>query len=368
MNNKYNHLIFKIALPGLALASGAILPAGSSQAEPAATAISRPALTVRTTTLREDKWARTLSANGSVIPWQEATVGAEISGLRIAEVNVSVGDHVERGDVLATLAAETIQAGEAEALASLKESEAVQIDAKANAERARKLSASGFVSDQQATQSATSELTAQAKVEVQRARHQSALLRLSQTRIVAPDSGVISAANANVGSLSQPGVELFRLIRKGRLEWRADLTAEELMLIRKGMAAEVAVGEGNIFKGTVRAISPSVNPQTRYGYALVMLPESTGIVAGAYARGTFDVSGRKKTLLSLPQSAVMQRGSKTYVLIVGPDNRIHEREVTIGQRNGDRIEIRQGLKENEQAVESGGPFLTEGDVVMVVKG
>jgi RND family efflux transporter MFP subunit len=358
----------KRAFAALALAAGALWFAGNSLAEQAAPAVSRPALTVRTTTLREDKWARTLSANGSIIPWQEAIMGAEISGLRIAEVKVSVGDRVERGDVLATLAAETIEASEAEALASLKESEAVQIDARANAERTRKLSASGFVSDQQATQFATGELTAQAKVEVQRARHQSALLRLSQTRIVAPDSGIISAANANVGSLSQPGVELFRLIRKGRLEWRADLTAEELMLMRKGMTAEIAVGEGRITRGTVRAISPSVNPQTRYGYVLVTLPDNSGIVAGAFARGTFDVNDGKRTLLSLPQSAVMQRGSKTYVLAVGPDNRVHERAVTIGQRHADRIEIKQGLRADEPVVESGGAFLTEGDVVQVVKG
>jgi RND family efflux transporter MFP subunit len=185
---------------------------------------------------------------------------------------------------------------------------------------------------------------------------------------VAPDSGVISAANANVGSIPKSGDELFRLIRKGRLEWRPELTAEELMLIRKGMSAEIELGEGRFIKGTVRAISPSVNMQTRYGYALVTLPDSTGIVAGAFARGTFDVSGGKKTMFTLPQSAVMQRGSMTYVLVVAPDNHVHERAVTIGQRNGDRVQIRQGLNANEPVVESGGPFLTEGDVVMVVKG
>jgi multidrug resistance efflux pump len=109
--------------------------------------------------------------------------------------------------------------------------------------------------------------------------------RSAQARVVAPDSGIISAANANVGSISQLGVELFRLIRKGHLEWHADLTAEELMLIHKGMSAEVTVGERRVIKGTVRAISPSVNPQTRYGYALVSLPDSAGIIAGAFARG-----------------------------------------------------------------------------------
>lgn len=298
-----NHLFHKIALSGLVLAGAVfwLMPHGA--AEQQAPSTSRPALTVRTTALQTDKWARTLSANGSILPWQEAIISAQVQGLRISEVKVSIGDHVRQGDVLVTL--------------------------------------DNFARGSESA---------------------------PQGRIVAPDSGIISYANANVGSMAQPGVELFRLIRKGRLEWRADLTAEELMLIRKGMSTEVTVGEGRVITGTVRAISPSVNAQTRYGYALVTLPDSSGIIAGAFARGTFDISGGKKGLRTLPQSAVMQRGSKTFVMVVGADNRVHEQVVTVGQRNGDRIEIKQGLKENEAVVESGGPFLTEGDLVQVVKG
>ncbi len=307
MNIKHN-LILAILLSGSMLSGATVLLIGRSQAEQTAPAEGRPALTVRTTVLREERWARTLAANGSIIPWQEAIISAQIQGLRISEVKVGIGDKVEQGDVLVTL--------------------------------------DNFA----------------------RNVEQSGASHLAQGRIVAPDSGIISAANASVGSMSQPGVELFRLIRKGRLEWHADLTAEELMLIRKGMRVEVTVGEKRAIEGTVRAISPAVNPETRYGYALVTLPDSAGIIAGAFAHGTFDVSGGKRKLLSLPQSAVMQRGSRTYVLIVGPDNRVHERDVAVGQRNGDRIQIKQGLQINEPVVESGGPFLTEGDVVQVVKG
>lgn len=307
---KHNPLFFKIVLSGLLVAGGAVWFIGGSKTVQAAAApgvaVSRPALTVRTTMLREDKWARTLQANGSILPWQEAIISAQIQGLRIAEVKVSIGDHVQRGDVLVTL--------------------------------------DNFLrpSDE-------------------------ASERTAQGRIVAPDDGVISAANANVGSMLQPGAELFRLIRKGRLEWRAELTADELMLIRKGMPVEVNVGEGRVIKGSVRAISPAVNAQTRYGYALVNLPGSSGIIAGAYARGTFDISGGKKSLQTLPQSAVLQRGSTTYVLVVGADNQVHERSVTVGQRVSDHVQIRQGLKANEPVVESGGAFLTEGDIVRVVK-
>jgi len=313
INIKHNHLFLKIALSGLVLAGGTVGLVDTSQAELAAPSASRPALTVRTTTLREDKWARTLAANGSIMPWQEAIISAQVQGLRIAEVKVSIGDHVQQGEVLVTF--------------------------------------DNFARDN-----------------LTRSGNESGSSLPTQGRIVSPDSGVISAVNANVGSMLQPGAELFRLIRKGRLEWRAELTAEELMLLRKGMGVEVTMSEGRVISGTVRAISPSVNPQTRFGYALVTLPDSAGIIAGAFASGTFDVSGGKKNLLSLPQSAVMQRGSMTYVLIVGRDKHVHERAVTVGQRNGDRVQIKQGLKADEPVVESGGAFLTEGDVVQVVKG
>lgn len=296
-----------LALVFLALAGGMLAAAkGAKPEQKAVPGAARPALTVRTTSLQPEKWARTLLATGSILPWQEAIISSQVQGLRIADVRVSIGEHVEQGDVLVTL----------DNLARPAEGDTHSV----------------------------------------------------QGRIVAPDSGIISAASATVGSMSQPGMELFRLIRKGRLEWRADLTAEELMLLRKGMAAEVAVGEGRIIKGVVRAISPSVNPQTRYGYALVTLADSAGIVAGAFARGNFDLSGGKRMLMSLPQASVMQRDGKNFVLVVDADNRVHERTVAVGQRSGDRVEIKSGLKADEAVVERGAAFLTEGDIVQVVKG
>lgn len=290
------------------LVLGALFGRGKHEAQPeASAAASRPALTVRTTGLQNTQWSRTLSANGSIIPWQEAVISAQLQGVRIAEVKVSIGDVVKQGDVLVTL--------------------------------------DNFA----------------------RTLDEAAASRTAQGRIVAPDDGVISAANANAGSMVQPGAELFRLIRKGRLEWRAELTAEELMLLRRGMPVEIRVGEERMLKGTVRAISPAVDPKTRYGYALVSLADSSGIIAGVYANGTFDISGGRRALQSLPQSAVMRRGSNAYVLVVGDDGHVHERPVKLGQRSGDRIEIRQGLKPEESVVESGGAFLTEGDVVQVIK-
>lgn len=306
MNIINNRLAMKIALSGLIMVGAVVWITGNSRAEPTAASVSRPALTVRTTVLKDEKWSRSLAANGSIVPWQESVISAQVQGLRIAEVKVSIGDRVKRGDVLVTL---DNFAGQ----------------------------------DEQRTQG-------------------------NQGHILAPDDGIISAASANAGSMIQPGAELFRLIRKGRLEWQAELTAEELMQLRNGMPVEVALGEDRVIKGVVRAISPSVNIKTRFGVALVSLSDSSGIIAGVYARGVFDISGGRRTLQSLPQTAVMRRGSIAYVLTVDANHHVHERQVKIGQRNNDRVEIKQGLKANEAVVESGGSFLTEGDVVQIVKG
>ncbi len=303
LDNKTLHI--KLAAATLLLGGGMLWFGSHGAAEEGATvpaAGGRPALTVRTAVLREDIWSETLAANGSILPWQEAIIGSQLQGVRIAEVKVSIGDHVKRGDVLATLDNAIRREGE----------------------------------------------------------------EMPQGKILAPDDGVISSASANVGSMPQAGVELFRLIRKGRLEWRAELTADELMRLRRGMKARVTLSGGRTLRGTVRAISPAVDPRTRYGYALVALEESSGIIAGAFARGTFDVSGARKVRW-LPPSAVMQRGDLTYVLVVDAQGRVHEREVRTGQRNGAKVEILQGLQSGEAVVESGGPFLTEGDLVQVIK-
>lgn len=351
------------------LAAGVIgwkLSAAGKDAPAAAPKVAaKPALTVVAVRLQAAQWTRTLEANGSVLAWQEAVIGAEVSGVRIAEVRVNVGDTVSRGQVLAQLATDTLHAADAETAAAVKESEALAAEASANAARSRKLAEAGFISAQQLQQAQTQEQTARARLEVQRAKHQSSALRLSQGSITAPDSGVISARSATVGTLTQPGAELFRLIRQGRLEWHAELTADELLLIRPGMQVELLTAQGKPVQGVVRAVAPSVNSQTRYGQVLVELPRDCGLLAGMFVRGAFQLGRQEQPLWTLPQSALVMRGAAAYVFAVDGASRVRERKVEVGQRHGDRVEIKSGLERDTPVVESGSAFLVDGDAVSV---
>ena len=325
----------------------------------------KPALTVNLTPPQTLDWPQTVAANGSIAPWQEAIIGAEVGGLRLTEVRVNVGDKVVKGQVLAQMASDTVAAERPEARAAAAEAEAMRAEAHANAERARQVQAINALSAQQITQLLTAEQAAQARFDAARARVASTELRLSKTRVLAPDSGVISARLATVGSLAQPGVELFRLIRGHRLEWRAELIANELGGIKSGMKAFVLTADGGRIPCTVRMVAPTVDPQTRIGLVYVDLPTgNTALRAGMYARGEFELG--RKSALTVPQTAVLTRDGFSYVFRLDANNKVVQTKVSTARRRGDRIEIAQGLTPDQPVVGSGVGFLSDGDSVRVV--
>jgi RND family efflux transporter MFP subunit len=366
MSRRLNAPSIAVAATGLALALAGCGNGGdaSKAGADAKAAAARPALTVVLTTPQQASWPKMIQANGNVTAWQEAVIGAELSGLRVTDVLVNVGDTVRRGQPLARIAADSVLADLAQAKASVAEAEAALAEARANAERSKQLQAQGFISPQATVQVVTAEQTAAARLAAARARVQAEDVRLAQARIVAPDDGVISARTATVGSLTTPNQEMFRLIRGGRLEWRAEVTGAELQRISPGMRASLTTASGARIEGKVRAVAPAVDPATRNGIVYVDLPPGSPAPAGTFARGEFEIGSG--TALTVPQSAVVMRDGFSYVFVAGPDNKVAQIKVDVGRRVGDRIEIAAGLPAAARVVETGAGFLADGDTVRVV--
>lgn len=318
-----------------------------------------------------------LAANGGVAAWQEASVGSEVAGLRVLELKAQIGDVVRRGQVLATFAAESVQADVALARASFAEAQANAAEATANADRARAVQGSGAISAQQVTQYLTQEQTARARVESAKAQLDSQLLRLKHTQLLAPDSGIISARNATVGSVVGAGTEMFKLIRQGRLEWRGEVTSSELARVTPGTVVTVTAPGGAQAKGRVRLVSPTVDVATRNGLVYVDLDtrqvsagslqgKSVGasFKPGMFARGEFELGSSQA--LTVPQTAVVVRDGFSYVYRIGTDNRVNQLKVQTGRVVGDQVEVLSGVKPEDTLVTSGGSFLSDGDLVRVV--
>ena len=177
---------------------------------------------------------------------------------------------------------------------------------------------------------------------------------------------MISARSATVGSLTQPGQELFRLIRGGRLEWRAEVPSADLAKVSAGAVAILTAPGGETVRGKVRTVSPSVDPQTRNGLVYVDLPASKGIRAGMFARGEFELA--RSSALTLPQTAVVQREGFAYVFRMEGEDRVAQTKVNLGRRVGEQVEIVSGLAPAARVVAAGAGFLADGDVVKVVDG
>lgn len=353
-----------IALIGALVLTLQAEAADDSKAPSAAAA--KPALTVNVTQAQSGSFPVRISGSGSIAAWQEASVGTEANGLRLNDVKVNVGDVVKRGQVLATFAPDTVQADLAQIRASVAEAEATLAEAAGNAQRARELDASGALSAQQINQYLTSERTAQARLNAQKALLQTQQLRLRQTQVVAPDAGVISARSATVGAVLPAGQELFRLIRQGRLEWRGEVASSDMARINPGMAVNLVVPSGQIVVGKVRMVAPTVDATTRNGLVYVDLPAGTTVRAGMFARGDFELGS--SPALTLPQSAVVLRDGFSYVYTVAENNKVSQVKVQAGRRVGDRVEITGGLNAKDRVVAAGAGFLGDGDTVKVVDG
>lgn len=329
----------------------------------APTSAPRPALTVTVERPRSVALAEQLAANGDIAPWQEASIGADVNGLRLAEVRVNVGETVRKGQVLAVFDADLVEADRAQARATLAEAEAALIDASGNADRARAIAPSGAMSKQQVNQYLTAEKTAQARVKAARALVESQDLRLKHTQVLAPEAGVISARNATVGAVAAPGMELFRLISRGRLEWRAEVTAADLTRLKPDLRARVTLPDGGEVQGTLRQLAPTVDPKTRYALVYVDLPAGSAARAGMFAQGVFELG--ETEALTVPQETVVMRDGFAHVLVVGADRRLSLKRVQTGRMVDNRIEIKAGLLPDQTVAVRGAAFLNDGDLVQV---
>lgn len=365
--------IIFIACCALILAVLAMIYLNPKPEKTAVPAASKPALTVSTAMPTQQNWPLKLSANGSIAPWQEAIIGSESNGLRLLQVLVNVGDRVQAGQLLAVFATESTQADTAQARASLLEAQATAMEAADTAARARTLDQSGALSAQQIRQYNTAEQTAKARVEAAQAMLDAQQLRGRQTRVIAPDDGIISARSATVGAVVGAGTELFRLIRGGRLEWRAEVTSAELGRVKIGTPVTVLAANGAPLTGRVRMVAPTIDPQTRTALVYVDLPASSktasaGVaIAGMFAQGEFALGNR--LALTVVQSALVVRDGFSYVFTVTPETgdeaRVKQVKVETGRLSGERIEVIRGLAADQRVVVSGAGFLNDGDLVRI---
>ncbi|KFL37335.1 efflux RND transporter periplasmic adaptor subunit [Arenimonas donghaensis] len=331
----------------LAISCGLLLAAcGADEAA----APSTPALSVSVDEPAMQSLPRRIAASGSIAAWEEVVLGVELTGQRVASVEVEVGDVVEKGQPLLKLDTRTLAM-------ELRQAEANLQVASANARRGERLRREQLVAASEAEQLIAGEITARAQAENARLRMEFATLR-------APHDGVISARSVQPGQVVTAGAELLRLIRDQRLEWRAEVPEAALVQIGNGMPVRLQAPDGQPVEGTVRTISPGLDSRSRTGTVYADLPDPGGLRAGMYAPGEILLAERE--VRTVPAAAIVERDGYRYLFVLGEGNVVAQRRVELGARSGNVVEIREGLDGDERVVVEGAGFLADGDLVRVV--
>lgn len=328
------------------------------------TAKTKPALSVTMIAPSEQTLNATVSADGKIMAWQEAIIGAQVNGLQLREVTANVGDFVKKGQVLARFRTDMVNAELAQYNANVAEAQANLTQAKTDSARANSLKASGAISEQQIAQYNTNYKAAVARLNAAIATKNVGSTRVAQAAVLAPDDGVISARSATVGSVAQAGQELFRMVLKNRLEWRAELTADQIKQVSPGASATIVLSDGETLKGTVRQIAPTLNEKTNSATVYVDILDNGGARSGMFAKGDFALAS--SNAMTVPQTAVIMRDGFNYVFTVNEKNQAVQIKVDVGRRNADSIEITSGLIDGMAIIASGADFLKDGDTVQVI--
>lgn len=309
---------------------------------------------------------QTVSATGSIAARRDSAVGVQGEGGRVTAVVVEPGQRVNKGQILARIDNAVQLQTSMQLAASLRSAQADARLAEANLQRAQTLVGRGFVSKADIDQRTAARDGAVARVGVAQAQLAENGARIERLNIRAPADGLVLARNVEVGQVVSPGVVLFRLAEGSILELRAQVAEQDMALLRAGMTATVTpVGSQQQYRGRIWLIDPVIDATSRQGIARIALPYSPGLRVGAFAKTQITAGEADKPVL--PQSAVQADEQGSYVMIVGKDDKVARRGVTVGTVGDQGVAIAAGLDGDESVVVSAAAFLRPGEKIAPVR-
>ena len=353
-------LVLGIGIPLVAAAAYGLSRSGgpAADAKPAL-----PALTVAAVKVERAPMADTLLVNGSLTPWEDLTIGAEVSGLAITRVLVDEGDWVKSGQLLAKLDDSLLQAQLHQTEAQIARSQATLKMNVDDVRRAHELLKTSAISLQAAEQREAAADTARADLALAQAQRAALLAQLAQTEIRAPTNGLVSARTARLGTVVSSSDPLFREVRDGILELDAEIPDRLLGRVRPGQVVRIKRGDGGVIEGKVRLVAPLVDKVSRNGIAHVRFPLDAALRSGMFVSGELVLD--QADVLEVPETAVLVKDGRPVVFGIDGDGKAVLRQIETGPRLDGKVAVRSGVALGDRVITSGAGFLHDGDRVTV---
>jgi len=305
-------------------------------------------------------------------PLVQADVGSKTLGYLDA-VLVDRGDKVTRGQLLALVRPSDLPDQLAAARSTLAQAQSATALARTNFERAKQLAPEAVVSQQELQQAQSQFTSAEAAQQAAQAQIAAVAVRLGETRIASPLTGVVVQRRLDPGTLVGPpgGGAIVTVARVDTLRVFITVNERELSGVGVGKNAHVEVDAlpGRTFTGRVVRLSPALDPATRTLDAEVQLDNRAGeLVPGMYGRGAIVVETHPRMPV-VPVGAVVLTNRQAYAFTVDPGGDVvHRRALTLGVDGGDWFEVKAGLRAGDEVVVAGTEGLADGMKIRAARG
>lgn len=360
--------LLAVVIIGALLAFG-LIPRFKSRAELAAETKTLALPTVAVIKPQTGKGESALQLPSEIKPWQEATILARASGY-LKKWYVDIGDTVKAGQLLAEIDTPELDQELAHSRAQVKQAEAELQLAKLTADRWQTLLKTASVSEQEAAEKIAQRDTLAAQLEAARANVRRLEELQSFRRITAPFDGLITARKTEVGQLITAGSsnELFHIAQVDplRVYVRVPQTASRQVAV--GQSADLSIAEmpGQKFTAKVTRTSGAIDLASRTLLTELKLDNKDGkILSGSYATIRFTALNGEKAL-TVPANTLLFRSEGPQVGVVGNDNKVELRSVTLGRDFGATLEIKHGITTNDRIILNPSDSLSSGAMVRVM--
>ena len=305
-------------------------------------------------------------------PLIQADVGSKTLGYLDA-VLVDRGDRVTRGQLLALVRPSDLPDQLAAARSSLAQAQSSAALARTNYERAKQLAPEAVVSQQELQQAQSQYATAEAAQQAAQAQIAAVAVRLGETRIASPLTGVVVQRRLDPGTLVGPpgGGAIVTVARVDTLRMFITVNEHELAGVAVGKSAHVEVDAlpGRTFSGKVVRLAPTLDPATRTLDAEVQLDNSKGeLYPGMYGRGAIVVDTHPGVPV-VPVGAVVLSNKQAYAFAIDAGGDVvHRRALTLGVDGGEWFEVKAGLRPGDEVVVAGAESIADGMKVRAARG
>jgi RND family efflux transporter MFP subunit len=283
-------------------------------------------------------------------PKVDAIVSSPVAG-RVAQVAVEEGDRVAAGQLLAVIEDPALPAGSLEAKAALESAKAQKVAADQEVARQERLVTAGIGARKDLDDAKAKQAAATAEVAASEARSGLAGAQLARREIRAPRAGVVLHLQRKVGesvdgTAATPIAEVADL---SVLELHAQVPPAQLAPLHDGMAATIRViGIAEPITGTVARVAPAVDPTTMLGLVRIALASGDHVKVGTAATGAISIAQRPG--LRVPASALRRSLVGEDEVVVCAGSAASVRKVTVGNRDEQGVELKDGVKPGEAVV------------------